>query len=417
MQKIFVKTFGCSANIAEGEIIKGQFSEQISENEKDADTIILNICTVKGDKKTTDAIKKIKKKYPDKKIVITGCIIPEIVKSIKKIKPDAIFVDTHNILKIKEHISEKTDAIKYSRTLKILQPRIRENPAIGIVPISTGCLDMCAYCSTRLIKGALFSFPPEDIEKEVKKCVSDGCREIWITGQDTCCYGFDRKTNLAELLNRLVQIPGNFRIRVGMGNPRHLSKYIDKFIKVMKHDKLFKFLHLPLQAGNDNVLKAMNRGHNVQEFRELITKIKKEIPDITLSTDLIVGYPGETEEQFNDTLEIVKEIQFDVVNISRYAERPGTASAKLKGQVHGNIRKARSRKLTQLQKEIAKKKNEKWIGWEGDAIIDTKVKGGVSGRNYAYKSIFIPEDLKMGSIVKVKATKAHARFLTGRQIL
>ncbi|MBI4146143.1 tRNA (N(6)-L-threonylcarbamoyladenosine(37)-C(2))-methylthiotransferase [Candidatus Woesearchaeota archaeon] len=416
MQKVCVKSFGCSANVAEGEIIKGQYSQesQLVEDEKEADAIVLNICTVKGDKGALDEIKKLKQQHPDKKLAIAGCITPSIVAPIKQIDPTAILVNTHNITNIIDFVNTKTDALQHAKPIKLLQPRVRTNPVVGIAPVSSGCLDACAFCSTRLVKGPLFSFPPEIVEQEVKKCAEEGCKEIWITGQDTCCYGFDRKTNLAQLLKRLVEIPGTFKIRVGMGNPRHLPKYLHELVEIMKNAKIFKFLHIPLQTGNNEVLKSMRRGHNVQQFRDIIAAFRKEIPDITISTDIIVGYPGETEQQFQDTMKLVEELQIDNINISRFAARPGTPAAIMKNQVHGNISKERSTRLAKLYKEQSLKLHQKWIGWEGEIIIDEKAKEGMAGRNDSYKTVIVRENLPLGSVARVKIVDAQAFCLIGK---
>ncbi|MCX6708774.1 MAG: tRNA (N(6)-L-threonylcarbamoyladenosine(37)-C(2))-methylthiotransferase [Candidatus Woesearchaeota archaeon] len=405
--KVHVKSYGCSANIAEGEIIKGQFEEA---DEKNADWIIYNICTVKGDAKILREIRKFRKQNPNKKLAITGCIAPSIIEPLKKIDSDILLINTHHIDKIKELIQEKQNALTYAKTIKLGYQRKRNNPVIGIVPIANGCLDACAFCSTHLVKGPLYSYPPDKILEEVKKCVQDGCKEIWITAQDTCCYGFDTGTNLAELLQKIVEIQGEFFVRVGMGNPRHSIKYLDELVSVMKHPKIFKFLHIPLQSGNNEVLKAMRRGHTVETFKQIVNEFRKEIPEITISTDIIVGYPTETETQFEDTLKVMQEIKPDIINISRFAPRPGTPAAEMP-QVHGNIRKQRSRKLTELRWKIELEKNKQWLGWEGEIIIDEKVKDGASGRNYAYKLIVIRKDIPLGTKIKVKITEAKTHFL------
>ena len=409
--KVNVKSYGCSANIAEGEIIKGQFEEA---DEKNADWIIYNICTVKGDAKILREIRKFRKQNPDKKLAITGCIAPSIIEPLKKIDSDILLINTHHIDKIKELIQEKQNALTYAKTIKLGYQRKRNNPVIGIVPIANGCLDACAFCSTHLVKGPLYSYPPDKILEEVKKCVQDGCKEIWITAQDTCCYGFDTGTNLAELLQKIVEIQGEFFVRVGMGNPRHSIKYLDELVSVMKHPKIFKFLHIPLQSGNNEVLKAMRRGHTVETFKQIVNAFRKEIPEITISTDIIAGYPTETEAQFEDTLKAMQEIKPDIINISRFAPRPGTPAAEMP-QVHGNIRKQRSRKLTELRWKIELEKNRQWLNWEGEIIIDEKVKDGMGGRNYAYKLIIIRKDLPLGTKINVEITEAHATYLLAQE--
>lgn len=413
--KVHVKSYGCSANHAEAELIKGQYADSLVD-EKNADMIVVNICTVKGDKQTLKEIKKIKETYPDKKLTITGCVTPSIVNPIKKIDPTAQLVNTHHITKLNELVNTQTDALTQAKPIKLLKPRVRINPVVGIVPISSGCLDACAFCSTRLVKGPLFSFPPETIVKEVEKCVADGCKEIWITGQDTACYGFDRKTNLARLLQKIVKIPGEFKVRIGMGNPRHVPKYLNELIDAMKHPKIFKFIHLPVQAGNNDVLKAMRRGHTVETFKDIVDAMRAEIPDLTISTDIIVGYPTETEEQFQDTVKLVEEYTPDAVNLARFAARPGTPAASMDRQVHGKNSKERSRALKKVHTSIALERNKQWLGWEGDVIIDEQVKDGMGGRNYAYKPVIVRENVNRGDTVRVRITEAQAWALIGEVI-
>jgi len=416
--KVHVKSFGCSANMSEGEQIKGQFAEkdEIVKEERDADVVVLNICTVKGDKNALVEIRKVKEQYPNKKITVAGCITPSIVGLIKQIDPEATLVNTHHIENITGLVNTNTDALTHAKPIKLLKPRVRSNPVVGIVPISSGCLDACAFCSTRLVKGPLFSFPPEIIVKEVKKCVEDGCKEIWITGQDTCCYGFDRGTNLARLLQQVVEIPGDFKVRVGMGNPRHVPKYLNELVDIMKNPKMFKFLHIPVQSGNNDVLKAMRRGHTVETFVDIVNAVRKEIPEMTISTDIIVGYPTETDKQFEDTLQLVRDVKPDAVNIARFAPRPGTPAASMEGQIHGKFKKELSRKLTEVHKEAALERNQKWLDWEGDVIVDETAKNGVSSRNYAYKNIIIRENISLGDVVRVKIVEAKPHFLVGEKL-
>ncbi len=409
-----MKSFGCSANHAEAEIIKGQYKDTLSE-ENDADMIVLNICTVKGDKNALDEIKKVREQYPNKKITVTGCITQSIAESIKKIDPDVRLVNTHNILSLPILVERKEDAMNRATPIKLLQPRVRMNPVVGIIPISSGCLDACAFCSTRLVKGALVSYPESVVVEEVKRCVAEGCKELWITGQDTCCYGFDRGTNLARLLKKIVDVSGDFMVRVGMGNPRHVPKYQEEFIEIMKHPKIFKFVHLPVQAGSNNTLKHMRRGHTVETFVDIVKKLRAVIPEITISTDIIVGHPGETDEDFEQTVQLVEDLQIDNINLARFQPRPGTEAFKMP-QVHGNISKERSRQLNDVYKEVTKNQNKKWIGWTGEVIVDEKVKDGMGARNYAYKQVVIRKDIPLGSKVTVKITEADTYFLVGSPV-
>lgn len=409
--KTHVKSFGCSANHAEAEIIKGEYKDSLA-REEDAEHIVLNICTVKGDGTALREIRAIKEKYPHKKITITGCITQSIVEPIRRIDPHARLVNTHNILQLSSLVNTKTDALHHDKPIKLLKPRVRMNPVVGIVPISSGCLDACSFCSTRLVKGTLFSFPAEQIVREVQQCVADGCKEIWITGQDTCCYGFDRGTNLAELLSKIVDVPGDFFVRVGMGNPRHVPKYLSELVDSMKHPKIFKFLHIPVQAGNNDVLKAMRRGHTVETYVDIVKKMRDALPEMTISTDIIVGYPGETDAQFEDTLQLVRDTAPDCVNNARFAARAGTAAAAM-ADTPFDIKKARSAKLREVHSAVALERNKRWLNWEGDIIIDEHAKDGMCGRNYAYKPVIVRETLAIGDVVRVRIVDVQSWALIG----
>ncbi len=319
MAKIFVKTFGCSANFSDSEIMRGLLKDAGFDFSDDAlaDIIIINICTVKGDSTALKYIRKTHELYPYKKIIIAGCITKEIIPKIREFLPDASFINTHNIQEIVSVVEETLHnnpvcIFAKDKCRKILVPRVRRNKIIGIVQVAKGCINSCNYCSTKLIKGDLLSFSVEDIVEDVKKLVADGCKEIWLTAQDTSCYGFDIKTNLPKLLEEVCSIEGDFFVRIGMGNPKHFKNYTKELIQAFKHPKMFKFLHIPAQSGNNQILEAMNRGYTVEEFENIVQEFRKEIPNITISTDIIVGFPDETNEQFQDSVNLIKKIKPEV---------------------------------------------------------------------------------------------------------
>jgi len=409
--KVYVKSFGCAENYSEGEAIQGLLEKEkhsIVASENNADAIVLNICTVKGPVKALRAVKEAAEKYPGKKLVVTGCVTPELVKPIRELFPTASILDTHAIKLVPKALESPLLQMGFSKEIKINLPKVRRNPLIGIVPICSGCLDACAFCSTRLVKGILYSYPAENIISEIKNCVSDGCKEIWLTGQDTACYGFDIKTNLPKLLKQLCEIPGDFKIRLGMGNPRHVPKYLQELISALKHEKMYKFLHLPAQSGNDNVLKAMKRGHNVETVRMIAKEMRKEIPEITLSTDVIVAHPGETRECFLETIDLLHEIGFDAVNIARFSARPNTKAFTME-KINNLEAKERTAEMVQYADFAMQERNQTWIGWEGEALIDEHGKNETFvARNYAYKPIILKGSLKLGETVRVKIADAGA---------
>jgi len=295
---------------------------------------------------------------------------------------------------------------------KLEQPTLRLSRVIGIIAISEGCLGDCAYCCVRFARGKLYSFPLDEIVKKVKEAISEGIREIWLTSQDSGAYGMDSNTNLAELLNECSRIPRKFMIRVGMMNPNHALRILPELIESFKSEKIFNFLHLPVQSGDNNVLKRMNRRYTVEEFKKTVEAFRKEIPDLTLSTDIICGFPGEDPEAFKNTINLLKEVKPDIVNVSRFFPRPGTPAEKME-QLDVKLIKSRSRRLSEIAKSISLERNKRWLGWEGEILIDEKGKGySWIGRNFSYKPIVVKsrENL-IGRFLRVKVVKAFATYL------
>lgn len=416
MTKIYIQTMGCSANLAESELMMGLLQEagfKITDDIEYSDVNVINICTVKGNYNALREIRKIKEQYPGKKMVVAGCITREIVEPIRKIDQDAALINTHNFYRITNAIEEilqgnALEALTQEREFKVGKPKLKTNKVIGIVPIASGCDDFCTYCSVKLIKGNIFSYPEEYIVKEVEKNIIHGCKEIWLTSQDNGAYMLDKGgRRLAKLLDKIMKIEGNFKVRLGMLNPRHIPEMIDDLIQIFQDNKMFKFLHIPVEAGNNEVLGKMNRKYHVFQFKEIVEKFKKYVKDITIATDIIVGFPSETETQFHDTLELIQEIKPDVLNIARFSPRPNTMAAKMKDQVPGEKKKERSKMLTELFHRITLKNNQKWIGWKGDIIIDEIGKNETFvGRNFAYKPVIVKGNYNLGDKIGVTINEA-----------
>lgn len=416
MTNIYIETAGCSANFADSEQMAGLLKEakfQIIDNLDDAYIVIFNTCTVKSPTETAffKRLKEVEEKEENKLIIVAGCIAQTAPKKLKRYP----LIGTNQIHKVVEIVEEALN----DNIIKLLVrgeqpplnlPRLRKNYFISIIPISRGCLGNCSFCITRAARGPLMSYTIAEIKKEMQAAVRERGKEIWLTAQDTGCYGFDINTNLAQLLQELVKIPGDYKIRVGMMNPEYLIKHIDQFLEAFANEKIFKFIHLPVQSGSNDVLKSMNRNYTVEEFIEAVKKIKSEFPQVTLSTDIITGFPGETDEQHWETLNLIRTISPDIVNISKFWPRPNTKAALMKNSP-GDIVKSRSSSLASICQNIAKLQNEKWLGWEGDIVIDEKGReeGQWIGRNSSYKQIIVNGNFKVGDTVKVKIKK-HTPF-------
>jgi|TARA_B100001964_G_scaffold2977_1_gene3335 MiaB-like tRNA modifying enzyme len=418
MTKVYMQTHGCSANFVDSEIMMGILAEEdfkLVEDMEKADVIVLNICTVKGNNIALKEIRNFTEQFPKKKLIIAGCISKDIVPRIRKINQDASLINTHNINRIRDVIEEALqgnilEALTQEKIIKADLPKIKANKVIGIIPIASGCSDHCAYCSVKLIKGNIFSYPQESIIDSVKRNIDQGSKEIWLTSQDNGAYGLDTgKRKLPDLLNEILDnVQGDYKIRLGMINPRHVMAMSDDLIQIYQDDRIFKFLHIPIESGNNEILGKMKRKYNVHEFKEIIAKFRRYVKDITIATDMIVGFPDETELQFQDSLHLIQDIKPDAVNIARFSSRPHTAAARMK-QVPGNIKKERSKVLTELYINTALKKNKAWLGWTGKVIIDEVGKDKTwVGRNFAYKPIILKGKFNLGQEVEVKIKDCSA---------
>lgn len=411
MTKICIKTAGCALNQADSEQMAGLLKEvgfELTTSLKKSDLIILNTCTVKTptENKFFNRLEKIKSLK--KPIIIAGCIPQTAAKKLKGYS----LVGTRQIDHIVEVVEETLNdnviiAVSYQDSPQLSLNHIRKNPLVEIIPICRGCLGSCTYCIVKSARGHLKSYSIEQIKKRFKLALRQGAREIWLTAQDTGCYGFDINTNLPELLKQLTQIPGDCQIRVGMMNPNHVLQFLDQLIEIYKNEKIFKFLHLPVQSGDDEILKSMDRKYTVVDFKTIVNKFRKQIPEITIATDIICGFPGETEKQFDNTLNLIKETKPAVINISRFWPRPKTRAVQMENQIHGRETKKRSQLLTGIYHNIARMENERWLGWEGNVLIDEIGKdNSFVARNYAYKPVILKGDYNLGEIHKVKIRKA-----------
>ncbi len=428
MTKIYLDTVGCSLNFADSEQMAGLLKQaqfEIVNHPEEADIIIFNTCTVKSPTETAffKKLNETKERYPYKIIIIAGCIAQTDPLKLKGYS----LVGTKQIQNIVEVVEEALNdniiqMLETSEVPPLNLPRIKKNSTISIIPISRGCLGACSFCKTKSARGNLISYPISEIKKEAQTAILNGAKELWLTSQDTGCYGFDLKTNLPDLIKELLKITDEFKIRIGMMNPDHLLKIKDELLPLFNDHKLFQFLHIPLQSGSDGVLKKMNRNYNVQDYFNLITEIKNEFPLMTIGTDIIVGFPGETEEQYWETLNLIKKTSPDIVNISRFWPRTKTPAAKMK-QLPGEVIKHRSRILTDICQNIFRMQNERWLGWEGEIIIDEidetnkeNVHQQYIGRNVAYKKIIVDGNHKLGQKLKVRIIKTATFDLKGEII-
>ena len=419
MAKIFVEAYGCSASFADSEMISGLIvndGHTLATSPSESDLNLIVTCSVK-DTTASKMMYRIKS-LKTSPLIVAGCLAKAEQNNVEKFVENASLLGPNSLGKTLDVINstlmgKKQIALEDSDLSKVGLPKVRLNSAVGIVEIASGCMSECTFCQTKLAKGDLSSYRLGDIVRQVQTEIKEGCKEVWLTSTDNGCYGFDIGTDLPTLVNAVSEIPKDFMIRVGMMNPMYMSRIKQNLIESYDNEKVFKFLHIPVQSGSDKVLNDMKRGHTSETFREIVKKTKERFENFTISTDIIVGFPSETEEDFQKTIALLDETKPDVVNLSKYSARPGTDAAELK-QIDAAEIKRRSKVIfTQINK-ISLKSNEKWIGWKGKVLFDENTEEGIKGRNYAYKPISIDEKVNIGQSHIVEITKATRKRLIGK---
>ena len=441
VKTIYVKTFGCSLNQSDSEVMGGLLKEagfnimtdydETSSREldyKNIDVVIINSCTVKNLAESKFFRELRKWKNRNVKILVAGCITQAEPELLDEIVHDVSVIGTRRLSNVVD-IIHKLLAGKIVHDIandfneRLNLPKIRKTGIIEILPISEGCMSNCSFCKTKLARGELLSYPKEKIVAQFKSALVDGCKEFWITSQDCGCYGFDiyrkEKYFLPQLLDELLSIEGDFRIRLGMSNPDHIDRIKNDLVKTFRHPKLFKFLHIPVQSGNDKILRLMKRSYTIKEFYSIINFFREEIPNICISTDLIAGFPGESDEEFDDTLKLIQEARFEVLNFSRFWMRKGTDAEQMK-QLPAGLIKDRTEKIKRLFNKMIEEQNSFWLGKEFKILIDEVGKNNlVIGRDDYYKQIVVKssaESIKLGDFVKVKIIQTKKYVLIAELI-
>jgi len=418
MAKIWVEAYGCSASFADSEMISGLIvngGHSLAENEKDSDLSVIVTCSVKDvtAHKMVHRIKKLK----SNPLVVAGCLPKAEQTTVEKFSPNASLLGPNSLGKTLEVINSTLDGIKKveledTDVSKIGLPKVRLNPAVGIIEIASGCMSECTFCQTKIAKGDLQSYRVGDIVRQVRHEIEDGCAEVWLTSTDNGCYGFDIGSSLPELVETVSEIEHDFMMRVGMMNPMYLPRIKDKLLESFENDKVFKFLHIPVQSGSDKVLKDMKRMHTSKIFYDADSEFRKKFDRFTIATDIIVGFPTETEEDFDKTVDLIKRTRPDIVNLSKYSARSGTKASKME-QIDVDTVKQRSKIIFDLAKKISQKRNEEWIGWKGEVLFDEVSNGITKGRNFAYKQVVTDDKVKLGQKANVKIEGAAPNGLYG----
>lgn len=430
-------TFGCQMNARDSEKLSGILRDagyELTESE-DADFVIYNTCTVRdnANQKVYGRLGYLhaeKKKNPHMKIALCGCMMQEPT-VVEKIKKSYGFVDlifgTHNIFKFAELLvsvyeNEGMVIDLWQDTDKIVEdlPIARKYPFKSGVNIMFGCNNFCSYCIVPYVRGRERSRRPQDILREIEGLVADGVVEVMLLGQNVNSYGknLDPQVSFAELLREVEKIEGLQRIRFMTSHPKDLS---DELIDVMKHSKkICRHLHLPLQSGSSRLLKIMNRRYDKEQYLALADKIRREIPDIAITTDIIVGFPGETDEDFEETIDVVRRVQYDNAFTFIYSKRTGTPAAAMPDQVPEEIVHARFDRLLALVQDCAKAQCAKLAGTTQEVLVEgrnTHDETLLSGRMSNNTIVHFPgNDSLIGKLCMVKLTESRGFYYIGEQV-
>ncbi|MFX1483904.1 MAG: tRNA (N(6)-L-threonylcarbamoyladenosine(37)-C(2))-methylthiotransferase [Promethearchaeota archaeon] len=422
--RFYLETYGCSLNTADSDIIVGRLQEMDAERVQaidSADLIILNSCGVKEPTEDRIIHRLEQLALSNTPVVVAGCLPRISLSRIEQAIPDYAAIlgpqSIESLASIVPRVLEgergiqHLDSDKASKLKWLVGP---PNSVICTVPICEGCLGSCAYCAVRFARGQVRSYSIDDIHQVVERCIHLGYKEIRLTSQDAAVYGSDTGDALVSLLNDVNQIEGAHMFRLGMFNPNLVLDTIDDILESMDSPHFFKFFHIPLQAGSDRVLQNMNRKYSVAEWEQIVQKVRARFHDATIATDIIVGFPGEDDSDFRQTLEVIRRTRPSVVNISKYGDRPGTMASSSKDKVNTDKKKMRSRTLTILVNKILRESNESWIGWSGPVILTERgSKGGIVGRNESYKTVIVPDRATLGTSVDVEITSAERTHLIG----
>lgn len=397
-RSVYIETYGCRYNFGDSaklvEILRFHGST-IVENPDEADAVIINTCTVVGS--TERRMLRRLSGFSDRDLFVTGCM--------PAVQLEAILAVCSPTIILPEIIHELYRSV-----------RTVSGGGAGIVQLAQGCAGRCTYCITRFARGPLKSYPVEEILAQVQAFVQAGTYEIQLTAQDVSAWGMDTGHSLSELLMALDGIPGRHRIRVGMMNPATVREQAADLVDAFSGDHIFKFIHLPVQSGSDSILARMGRGYTVAEFREIVRLFRKRYPEITVATDMIVGFCGETPADFYASLNLIRDVKPAKVNVTRYSRRPFSPLAAEK-DYPDSLKKDRSRILNSVAEAMYAVVNTGRLGTTSPFMVTERLRdGSVMARSPEYTGIVIREDLPVGFSGEAILREDRKYFFMGEHV-
>ena len=427
--------YGCQMNVSDAERMAGQLASigyEPTEVMGEADLILINTCCVRESAEDRvygkiGEIKHLKEQNPALIFGITGCMAQKEGEALIRRAPHIDFVLGTNKVHELTHVVQEIEAerghvvdVQFAETeLPEGMPVARQNKFSVWVPIMYGCNNFCTYCIVPYVRGRERSRRPEEVVAEVREAVRQGAKEVTLLGQNVNSYGKDHKrADFADLLKMVDEVPGIERVRFMTSHPKDLSDKLIETIRAGKH--ICEHIHLPVQHGSNRILRAMHRIYTVADYRALVARIRAALPTVSLTTDLIVGFPGETEEDFSELLAFLREIRYDSAYTFLYSKRSGTPAATMDGQVPEKVKHERLERLMALQDAISREKNEALLGTEAEVLVEGPSKHDAAvwnGRTRTNKLVLFPHgEEQPGDLVRVKITQPQTWVLKGERL-
>ncbi len=436
MVRVAFEGYGCTLSYGESRrtrTLAGEAGWETTDDASSASIVVIHTCTVIG-RTERSMLRRIDTIAMSGRVVIVGGCLPraqaEVVESMEEDliipvlgkepedlvealgKVDRSLIDDPMVLrKVGTHTGSRPDPARR---------------ADAIVPIASGCLGRCTYCITRMAWGSLESSPVEKVVPIARGWLDQGFREVQLTAQDTGAWGRDLPgdTTLPDLVRAVASIedpPSEHRVRVGMLNPDSLGPILDCYLEVLGLPRVYRFVHLPVQAGSDRILELMRRRYTVEEFKDLVVRLRKAVPDVTLHTDIICGFPGEEDEEFEATLGMLREVRPDVTNVKGFSPRPNTEAATMDGAIEGSVMKRRTRRVSKLVEQLSQTALSFHVGAEVEVMVTEIGKVGTKtlmARDGCYNPVVIAEaeDILVGQLLDVHITEARGVYLLGEVV-
>lgn len=418
---VFIETYGCESNVSTTETIAGLLTDAGHKivPPDSADIVIINTCALQ-----TVTENKILRRLSElnqqrKKTLVIGCLAEVLKEKIEEVAPYASIAaisSVGHIADIVEKMGANTRVMRFKdNPLKLIDlPKVKVNPFVAIIPIADGCLENCSFCIDRITRGTLISGEPDHIIREAQKAIAYGAKEIHLAAQDTAAYGLDIGVRLPALLRKLSTLPGDFKIKLGPMNPSNVIPILSDLVLAYNHPKIYRYLDMPLQSGSDKILSKMSRKYTKEQYKNIIAAFRKSYTNIAISTDVLIGFPGETDADFGETISVLNDVKPDNVNIYRFGARPLTKAAAMHEPMPSWKMKNRADEAKAAALKYADLRNENWLGWKGNVLVTEFDESTPIGRNYAYKPVMLSCNAKLGDVVSADIVKARSDYLIAR---